>query len=92
MRLFDYLFDRENPDDVAEGESYLSSFNEESIQVIKNVCVEPLLIDELPGSNFQFERTGYFCVDPVSTRDVPVFNRSVSLRDTWAKIEKNVKK
>ena len=56
--------------------------------MLTGCCVEPSLAGAAPGSRFQFERLGYFCVDPDSTPERPVFNRTVSLDDTWAKIEK----
>jgi glutaminyl-tRNA synthetase len=88
VRLYDRLFLKENPDDVEEGKDYLSNLNPSSLQVLKNCKLELLLGKANPGEHYQFERTGYFCVDTKdSTPGVPVFNRVVSLKDSWAKIE-----
>jgi glutaminyl-tRNA synthetase len=87
IRLYDHLFVRPDPDDVAPGETYLSNLNPDALQV-KQGFVEPGLASAPPGTRYQFERLGYFCVDPDSAPGGPVFNRTVTLRDTWAKIEK----
>jgi len=88
VRLYDRLFVKENPDDTEEGKDFLSNLNPNSLTVIKNAKVEPALGDAAAGERFQFERTGYFSVDPKqSAPGRPVFNRIVTLRDTWAKIE-----
>jgi len=93
VRLYDRLFTKENPDDVEEGEEYKSNLNPNSLEVLEGCCVEPSLAEATPGSRYQFERLGYFCLD---TGDAAsgrlVFNRTVSLRDTWAKIEKKAQK
>jgi glutaminyl-tRNA synthetase len=86
-RLYDHLFTKPNPDDVPAGQDYKINLNQNSLERI-NGFVEPSLKDAAPGSRFQFERLGYFCVDPDSTSEKLVFNRTVSLVDTWAKIEK----
>jgi glutaminyl-tRNA synthetase len=88
VRLYDRLFLKENPDDVDEGQDFLASLNPHSLEVLPGCRVEPGLAAAKAGDIFQFERQGYFCVDPDATRDKPVFNRSVSLKDEWAKIEK----
>ena len=89
VRLYDHLFTKEDPDDVPEGSDWLANFNSKSLELLTECRVEPYLADAKPGERFQFERLGYFCADNVdSSRDHLVFNRSVSLRDTWAKIEK----
>jgi glutaminyl-tRNA synthetase len=88
VRLYDHLFDREDPEDVGEGEDFTASLNPASLQVLTGCRVEPGLRDVAPGTRLQFLRHGYFCVDPDSTPGRPVFNRTVPLRDTWAKIEK----
>ena len=89
VRLYDRLFNKENPDDVEEGKSFLESLNPGSMRVISDAKVEPSLKDAKPGSVFQFERQGYFCVDSIDSKpDRLVFNRTVTLRDTWARIEK----
>ncbi len=89
VRLYGPLFTKPNPDDVPEGSDYRVNLNPESLIVLKNCRLEPSLAGAAPGSRYQFERLGYFCVDPVdSTPQALVFNRSVTLRDSWAKIEK----
>jgi len=87
-RLYDYLFTKPNPDDVEEGQDFLDYVSPNSLEVLTGCKLEPSLADAKPGSKFQFERQGYFCVDPDSTEGKLVFNRTVSLKDTWAKIEK----
>ena len=91
IRLYDHLFETQNPSDVEQGESYLDKLNPKSLEVLSNCKLEPSLADAQPGERFQFERVGYFCVDSKETNsDKPVFNRSVTLRDTWAKMQKKV--
>ena len=90
VRLYDRLFKHPFPDQVAEGENFLDNLNPESLQVINNAKIEPGLKDARVGDRFQFERVGYFSVDPDSTEDKLVFNRIISLRDSWAKIEKQM--
>lgn len=85
VRLYDHLFNMENPDDVS-AEDYASGLNPGSLRTIHNAVVEPFVLNFIAGDKFQFERTGYFCMDPDSTPDKPVFNRTVSLKDSWAKI------
>lgn len=93
VRLYEHLFAKPNPDDVKEGADFKSSLNPDSTEVLKSCWVEPSLKDATPGSYYQFERQGYFCVDTVDSSDEKlVFNRTVSLRDSWAKIEKASKK
>ena len=87
-RLYDNLFSKEDPDDAAEGEDFKSNVNPNSLEIVSSCRVEPSLSEVKPGSRYQFERLGYFCVDPDSSEDKLVFNRTVSLRDTWAKIQK----
>ena len=88
VRLYDRLFLKPNPLDVKEGEDFTANLNPNSLEVLTSCRVEPSLAGATPGSRYQFERQGYFCVDPDSTAGKLVFNRTVSLRDTWAKIEK----
>jgi glutaminyl-tRNA synthetase len=88
VRLYDHLFTKANPYDVPEGQDFIINMNPNSLERLRNCYVEPSLQGAAPGSRFQFERLGYFCVDPDSTPHHPVFNRTVSLVDTWAKIEK----
>jgi glutaminyl-tRNA synthetase len=92
VRLYDHLFTKENPDDAPEGEDFKSNLNPDSLEVLGSCRVEPFLADAEPLSRYQFERLGYFCVDPDSAKGNLVFNRTVSLRDTWAKIQKAHKK
>jgi glutaminyl-tRNA synthetase len=87
VRLYDRLFLVPNPLDMAEGENFKDTLNPKSLEVLASCKVEPGLIDAKPGDRFQFERQGYFCVDPDSTPDKLVFNLTVPLKDTWAKIE-----
>ena len=88
VRLYDRLFNHPFPMDVKEGESFLDHLNPDSLQILSGAKVEPGLKDSKPGDRFQFERVGYFCVDPDSTEEKLVFNRTIALRDSWAKIEK----
>lgn len=91
VRLYDRLFSKEDPEEVPEGTSYMVNLNPNSLEVLPTCYLEPSLRQAAPESRFQFERLGYFCVDPDSTPEKPVFNRTVSLVDTWAKIEKKGK-
>jgi len=88
VRLYDTLFTREDPMRWEEGEDLLSGLNPDSLQVLRDCKLEPRLADAVPGERFQFERTGYFAVDDDSQPGALVFNRTVSLRDTWAKVRK----
>jgi len=93
IRLYEHLFTKENPNDVKEGESFKDYLNPDSLKVLDACYVEPSLAKAAPGSRHQFLRRGYFCVDTVDTKKGrPVFNRIVTLRDTWAKIQKKAKK
>ncbi len=93
VRLYDHLFAKEDPDDVEEGADWTGSINPNSLETLTSCRVEPILAGAAPGDRYQFERLGYFCVDSVdSSGRMPVFNRTVTLRDTWAKIEKAQKK
>ncbi len=88
VRLYDHLFTAEYPDGTEEGADFKSNLNPDSLQVLTSCRVEPSLAGAPPGSRYQFERLGYFCVDPVDSSDKAlVFNRTVPLRDTWARIE-----
>jgi glutaminyl-tRNA synthetase len=92
VRLYDHLFMKEDAEDVPPGKDYRSNLNPESLVVLKDVPVEPSLRDAAPDQPLQFERLGYFCVDRVDSKpDKLVFNRTVTLRDTWAKIEQKGK-
>ena len=88
VRLYDRLFVKEEPEDVAEGEDYKSFLNPDSLETLRGCQVEPGLAGAPHGERYQFERQGYFCVDPDSSQKMLVFNRTVGLRDSWAKIEK----
>jgi len=88
VRLYETLFTKENPNDVEEGHEFTDNLNPQSMQILTGGKLEPSLASAAPGSRYQFERLGYFCVDPDSTPQHPVFNRTVTLKDTWAKIEK----
>jgi glutaminyl-tRNA synthetase len=88
VRLYDHLFIKENPDDVEEGSDFKANLNPDSLETLTSCRVEPSLAEATPGSRYQFLRQGYFCVDPNSTEGRLVFNRTVPLRDTWAKIER----
>jgi glutaminyl-tRNA synthetase len=90
VRLYDHLFANANPSDDEEGVDFTASLNPQSLEVLQSCRVEPSLAGAAPGDRYQFERLGYFCIDPVdSAPEAPVFNRTVTLRDTWAKIEKS---
>ena len=87
VRLYETLFTKPNPSDVEEDEDFLVNLNPQSLQVLAGVKVEPSLATALPGDRFQFERMGYFCVDPDSVPGLPVFNRTVTLKDAWVKAQ-----
>ena len=89
VRLYDNLFLKENPG--GDGREFTDDLNPNSLEVLSGCKLEPSLLAAAPGGRFQFERLGYFCVDPDSKPGKPVFNRTVALRDTWAKIEKSLK-
>ncbi len=91
VRLYDTLFTREDPNEVAEGQDFTANLNPQSLEVLGDAKLEPSLRGAQPGRGYQFERLGYFSVDPDTTPEKPVFNRTVALRDTWAKIEKKSK-
>ncbi|MHC4406384.1 MAG: glutamine--tRNA ligase/YqeY domain fusion protein [Planctomycetota bacterium] len=88
VRLYDTLFTKEDPDDVPEGEDFTSNLSPGSLELLTGCRVEPSLAAATPGDRCQFERLGYFCVDPDSTPEKLVFNRTVTLRDPWAKLQK----
>jgi glutaminyl-tRNA synthetase len=91
VRLYENLFLRENPSDDSEGLDFTAYLNPKSIEVLTGSKLEPSLAGAAVGSRYQFERLGYFCVDIDNTPEKPVFNRTLPLRDTWAKIEKKSK-
>ena len=89
VRLYDHLFTQENPNDVPDGVDWISMVSPTSLEVVAHAKVEPALAAAAPGERVQFERVGYFCADEKDhTADRPVFNRTATLRDTWAKIQK----
>ncbi|PKL51893.1 MAG: glutamine--tRNA ligase [Nitrospira bacterium HGW-Nitrospira-1] len=90
VRLYDYLFTKATPGE--DSGDFKTDINMDSIKALKNCSVEPGLAGAAPGSRYQFERLGYFCVDPDSSEQKLVFNRIVTLKDTWAKVEKTIKK
>ncbi|HEX2244212.1 MAG TPA: glutamine--tRNA ligase, partial [Gammaproteobacteria bacterium] len=93
VRLYDHLFNKEDPDDVPDGVDWLTNVNPKSLEVLTDCQVEPSLANAKIGERYQFERLGYFCVDSVdSIERRPVFNRTVTLRDSWAKLQKATKR
>jgi glutaminyl-tRNA synthetase len=88
VRIYETLFSKEDPSKVEEGKDVLDNLNPNSLEVVNHAQVEPSLANAARGSRYQFERLGYFCVDPDSKPGKPVFNRTVALKDTWAKVEK----
>jgi glutaminyl-tRNA synthetase len=88
VRLYEHLFAKPDPMDVEEGSRFMESLNPNSLEILTGCKVEPSLADSEPGTRYQFLRTGYFCTDPDSVEGRLVFNRTATLRDTWAKIEK----
>ena len=90
VRLYDHLFTKEDPDDVPEGSDWLENINPQSLERVTSCRIEPYLANAKPGERYQFERLGYFCVDSDRSPAL-IFNRSVTLRDSWAKMEKGRK-
>jgi glutaminyl-tRNA synthetase len=88
VRLYGHLFIKTNPGADKDGSDFKADLNPQSLETLTSCCAEPSLEVAQPGSRYQFERQGYFCVDPDSSSHKLVFNRTVSLRDTWAKIQK----
>ncbi len=88
VRLYNYLFVKANPGEDKDGDDLKTYLNPDSLETLISCRVEPGLADAAPGSRYQFERLGYFCADPDSSKGKPVFNRTVTLRDTWARVEK----
>jgi glutaminyl-tRNA synthetase len=87
VRIYETLFAKENPNDVPEGQDFTVNLNPNSLEV-KRAKLEPSVGGAAPGARYQFERLGYFVADLESTPAAPVFNRTVALKDTWAKVEK----
>jgi glutaminyl-tRNA synthetase len=93
VRLYDHLFAKDNPNEVEDGKDFTDVINPKSLEILKNCKLEPGLAGATAVSRFQFERLGYFCVDARdSNAEALVFNRTVTLRDTWAKILKSQQK
>jgi len=88
VRVYDNLFAKEDPNKVEEGKNWTSNLNPNSLEVIRDAKLEPSLANAESGTRYQFERLGYFCVDLDSKPGAPVFNRTVALKDTWARVEK----
>ena len=88
VRLYDKLFTKPHPGQGEDGQDFTANLNPNSLEVVTNAKLEPSLAAALVGARYQFERLGYFCVDPDSAPGRPLFNRTVALKDTWAKIEK----
>ena len=91
VRLYDSLFTEREPENAPDGADWIQFINPQSLEVLNTCKVEPILVDAAAGSRYQFLRIGYFCVDPDSTSEKLVFNRTVPLRDSWAKIQKGQK-
>src|SRR5712671_3955550 len=85
VRLYDNLFSKEDPNDVPEGQEFTGNLNPNSLETVTDAKLEPSLKSAEPGARYQFERLGYFCVDPDSKPGAPIFNRTVALKDTWAR-------
>jgi glutaminyl-tRNA synthetase len=92
VRIYETLFTKEDPSDVPEGQEFTVNLNPNSLEVVTDCKLEPSMANVEAGSRCQFERLGYFCADPDSKPGKPVFNRTVALKDTWAKVEKKGKK
>ncbi len=88
VRIYEHLFTIEDPNQTEEGQDFTGSLNPNSLEVLTQCKLEPSLANAAAGTRYQFERLGYFCVDPDSSSGKPVFNRTVALKDTWAKIER----
>jgi glutaminyl-tRNA synthetase len=88
VRIYENLFSKEDPNQTEPGQEFTANLNPNSLEVLTDAKLEPSLANAAPGGRYQFERLGYFCADPDSAPGKPVFNRTVALKDTWAKIEK----
>jgi glutaminyl-tRNA synthetase len=87
VRMYENLFVKDNPDDAPEGQDFTANINPDSLKILHECYVEPSLAESATFSNFQFIRLGYFVTDPDSSADKPVFNKTVSLKDSWAKVK-----
>jgi len=92
VRLYEHLFVKADPNEVEGDRDFTANVNPKSLEIVTSCRVEPSLAGASPGSIYQFERLGYFCVDPDTSKGSLLFNRTVTLRDAWAKIEKTLKK
>jgi len=92
VRIYENLFTKEDPNQTEEGQDFTANLNPNSLEVLTDCKVEPSLASPTAGSRYQFERLGYFCVDQDSAPGRPVFNRTVALKDTWARVEKQTEK
>jgi glutaminyl-tRNA synthetase len=92
VRVYENLFSKEDPNQTEEGQDFTANLNPNSLEALTECKLEPSLANAAVGNRFQFERLGYFCVDPESTPGKLVFNRTVALKDTWAKVEKKTKR
>lgn len=91
VRLYDQLFLKENPDEVEEGQDFTANLNPDSLEVLSKALIEPALSEAKPGENFQFLRMGYFCADMIEHKpEKPIFNRTSTLRDTWARVQRSM--
>jgi glutaminyl-tRNA synthetase len=88
IRLYDKLFTKPDPQDVEEGKTFLDNLNSNSLEIVSDAKLEPSLANAKLGDHYQFERVGYFCLDRDTTAEKLVFNRTLALKDGWAKIEK----
>jgi len=88
IRLYDKLFSKADPTDVEDGQDVISNLNPNSLEILTSAKLEPSLANATLQGRFQFERVGYFCLDPDTTPANLVFNRTLPLKDTWARIEK----
>ncbi len=91
VRLYNHQFNKANPEEDVEEDDFLSNLNHDSLEILKSCRLEPSLAGAMPGDRYQFERIGYFCVDSDSSGGHPVFNRTVTLKDTWARMQKSRK-
>ncbi|HET9409245.1 MAG TPA: glutamine--tRNA ligase/YqeY domain fusion protein [Candidatus Sulfotelmatobacter sp.] len=92
VRLYDNLFSKEDPTELEEGQDFTENLNPNSLEIVASAKLEPSLANAAPGGRYQFERLGYFCADPDSKHGKLVFNRTVALKDTWAKVERKQKR
>ncbi len=91
VRLYDHLFTKAHPEENSSEKDFKEYINLDSLEILKSCRFEPSLANAVPGNRYQFERLGYFCIDPDSTEKKLICNRTVTLRDIWAKIQKSQK-